>query len=35
MQVGAKATHAKNELTARMQAEGVKIGTTGGERPAG
>jgi hypothetical protein len=26
MQVGAKATHAKNELTARMQAEGVKIG---------
>lgn len=26
MQVGAKTTHAKNELTARMQAEGVKLG---------
>ena len=26
MQVGAKTTHARNELTARMQAEGVKIG---------
>jgi hypothetical protein len=26
MQVGAKTTHAKNELNARMQAEGVKIG---------
>jgi hypothetical protein len=26
MQVGAKATHSRNELNARMQAEGVKIG---------